>query len=583
MDELIRRQWLARAGVAGATAILAPGIVGSSNAQAAAVSSTGVGVNVKDYGATGDGVTNDTAAVKAALDAANGDLVFFPPGTYSLNKVPITTPADLLLGIGATLRHRAAGPDDYMLGFASTFLRIRGGSLDGNKSEQTGRTTLVAGAVESGKHLILDRVRVRNSVKAAVYAYNFGGLIDVTSCTFEGQAQHDGIPGHYSAILAIVGGQLGAAGCVTFNYNDARGTGTATIPGAFPGGIFIGPSLSSTSGSLATLEAIGNRFSGYGQNCAGNTISAIHTYPSVTGARVIGNYFEKSACAAITAKSVSNLVCAHNVIVDGLVHSANTPAEGAITYAPSYLAGANSYPRAIIASNVITNPGGTPERPSNGICIFGSVASMAKQILVVDNVLEGCGTAITATGATDLTISSNMITGATAGPIATSGGVRLDNCTGDVDLSSNHVVNFVNHAVTLTSGMQSARVKISGNTINQNAAGYYGVLTGAVESISITSNSFSGPSYGYTVRGTGTLHVKRFHTDNSNTFTPGKSQVMVWSDIDFAYGDLSYVNSPLGVVTPGEAGIRYTQRNGARGSLLWISTGLTRDSWTAIA
>ncbi|USN98684.1 MAG: hypothetical protein H6810_11030 [Phycisphaeraceae bacterium] len=50
-------------------------------------------ISVTSYGATGDGVTDDTAAVRAAIDAAatlngqqpNGVTVLFPPGTYVLS------------------------------------------------------------------------------------------------------------------------------------------------------------------------------------------------------------------------------------------------------------------------------------------------------------------------------------------------------------------------------------------------------------------------------------------------------------------------------------------------------------------
>jgi polygalacturonase len=37
-------------------------------------------VNVKDFGAVGDGATDDTSAITAALQAGK-DLVYFPEGT----------------------------------------------------------------------------------------------------------------------------------------------------------------------------------------------------------------------------------------------------------------------------------------------------------------------------------------------------------------------------------------------------------------------------------------------------------------------------------------------------------------------
>jgi len=45
--------------------------------------------NAKNYGIVGDGVTDDTAAIQAALQTivtAGGGTIFFPAGTYLLGK-----------------------------------------------------------------------------------------------------------------------------------------------------------------------------------------------------------------------------------------------------------------------------------------------------------------------------------------------------------------------------------------------------------------------------------------------------------------------------------------------------------------
>src|SRR5262249_25438075 len=45
-------------------------------------------VNVRDFGATGDGITDDRAAIQAALNAGAGHEVYFPIGTYLVSQRP---------------------------------------------------------------------------------------------------------------------------------------------------------------------------------------------------------------------------------------------------------------------------------------------------------------------------------------------------------------------------------------------------------------------------------------------------------------------------------------------------------------
>lgn len=68
--------------------------------------------DVKNWGAVGDGLTDDRAAIQRAIDAAgaSGGTVFFPPGTYQVNDTPLllTKSNVTLLGSGygsTTLRY----------------------------------------------------------------------------------------------------------------------------------------------------------------------------------------------------------------------------------------------------------------------------------------------------------------------------------------------------------------------------------------------------------------------------------------------------------------------------------------------
>ena len=58
-------------------------------------------VNVKAYGATGDGVTDDTAAINAAITAASdGDVIFFPRGNYLITTELSTSKRLTFRGVG---------------------------------------------------------------------------------------------------------------------------------------------------------------------------------------------------------------------------------------------------------------------------------------------------------------------------------------------------------------------------------------------------------------------------------------------------------------------------------------------------
>lgn len=68
--------------------------------------------NVRDYGAVGNGVTDDYSAIQSTINALpeNGGIVFFPPGAYAVSKTIV------LSGDGITLSGSGQGRLGYMWG-----------------------------------------------------------------------------------------------------------------------------------------------------------------------------------------------------------------------------------------------------------------------------------------------------------------------------------------------------------------------------------------------------------------------------------------------------------------------------------
>jgi hypothetical protein len=73
-------------------------------------------VSVKDYGAVGDGVTDDTAAIQAALNNGAKN-VFFPAGNYLTSAtLRIVTSGQAILGYGATLTNASVSASGFLIG-----------------------------------------------------------------------------------------------------------------------------------------------------------------------------------------------------------------------------------------------------------------------------------------------------------------------------------------------------------------------------------------------------------------------------------------------------------------------------------
>jgi hypothetical protein len=106
-------------------------------------------VDVRTTGATGDGTTDDTAAIQGAVDlvtSAGGGVVTFPPGTYMVTTVNIG-PGMTLVGQGGILKRPASqgkwvrtlttDGNPYNGAGPSAPLVIEGMNFDGNRQQQS--------------------------------------------------------------------------------------------------------------------------------------------------------------------------------------------------------------------------------------------------------------------------------------------------------------------------------------------------------------------------------------------------------------------------------------------------------------
>jgi hypothetical protein len=115
-------------------------------------------VNVKDYGAVGDGTTNDTAAFNAAITAAGAGTLLIPVGTYLLpSGLSFSGKACSIQGNGegTVLRGTGSGPVLDFSGWASPGKSVGRFSVRGNNTAGSTANTgikLNAGFAQVGMH-----------------------------------------------------------------------------------------------------------------------------------------------------------------------------------------------------------------------------------------------------------------------------------------------------------------------------------------------------------------------------------------------------------------------------------------------
>ncbi len=185
--------------------------------------------NVKDYGALGDGVTDDTAAIQAAIDDAiatsNLSGVFFPPGTYQVSVTGLSVSA-------------AAGFHVKGAGVGVSALRYITEDHADATSSLMGISGLSSLVTVDGLELDGNRAGVTNAQNSSCVFIDDASQIEITQCYAHDSAGHGVIIGsanettdvwvHHNRIIDCVGAgdifdgaiQINVAAQITVEDND---------------------------------------------------------------------------------------------------------------------------------------------------------------------------------------------------------------------------------------------------------------------------------------------------------------------------------------------------------------------------
>lgn len=432
-------------------------------------------VSVKDFGARGDGATNDTAAIQAALDAVaarGGGTVQVPAGTYVVAPSGVATwlrvGSDTTVrgeGEAATVFRVASGAGDYRTIFGQAAGIVRNVRLTGFRVDQNpaGNVKADIRAGQAARHqyafyftafdgVEIEGVAVDPATGVNTFALNGpgtrGGVIRGCRVRFVKGRTTDP-SGTYDNSAVYVDG---AAFTVTGNRFESGGR---------PGDAMTGIEIHTGPGGTVS----GNLVSGYYVGI--NAVGAAKALPEVASNDfgIVGNAFTGVASGiqlwALTGRTLRNVTVAGNAIsvanatvvantyggvtlqnealsgqalgdFDGIVISGNTVAmarEDRAGYAFSETAGILAAPQGsvrnlIVANNVIR------DAPSQGLRVESKTGSVTGLVVQGNVIVDAGNNAAAGPYRIGLVLAGRITGGQVRGNVLVDTGVPLNGLTG---------------------------------------------------------------------------------------------------------------------------------------------------------
>jgi hypothetical protein len=184
--------------------------------------------NVKDYGATGDGVTNDTVAIQAAVTASS--VVHFPAGTYLVTTSLVVPDATIVTGVGvgrSIIQFTPAVAGDYLFVFngsdywSFSHLELRGpGRSTGTNEVCFDLFTTTA----SEFHGSIEHCKIKDWDKAGVYLSG-QWCVNIRNNYFQNCGDTTDIPG--GSVSTFSGGIVFQESAALANWSGSANNFTA--------------------------------------------------------------------------------------------------------------------------------------------------------------------------------------------------------------------------------------------------------------------------------------------------------------------------------------------------------------------